>query len=226
MLSMEPIKSSWDYKHGRRGIIPAPPLPPELRERSDRNSRYIRFPISGVQCLSVYYLAQKYSVAAGDIGLHLRNWPVSVALGLVAGLMYMLYVEVIRSGGSRLARKEIPYNKPAYLSYGPTSVWVLSNIGSCFAEEFWRAFCVVSLQQVHHGAMFAVVASSIAFALYHFQMAGHGVLVEFGRLLSYVIFGALFAGLFLLTHSIVSVYAGHLLINLVALYRGRKKGAG
>jgi len=221
MLSMEPIKSSWGYKHGRRGILPAPPLPRELSERSERNSRCIRFLISGVQCLSVYYLARKYSVPAADIGLHLRRWPIFVAFGVVAGLMYLVYLRVMRAGGSRLARKEVPYYTPEYLTHGSTSHWVLSNSASCFSEECWRAFCLVSLQQVHHGDMFAIVASSLAFALYHFQMGGRGVLYEFGRLASYAIFGVLFAALFLLTHSIVPAYTGHLLVNLVALYRAR-----
>jgi len=221
LLSTEPIGASWGYKHARRGIMPVPPLPPELRERSERNLRYIGFLEVGVQCLLVYFLARKYSVPAADIGLQLRRWPILAALGAAVGLMYLVYLKLMRAGGSRLARKEVAYYTPDYLTHGSTLHWVISNIASCFSEEFWRAFCLVSLYQVHHGAMFAVVASSLAFALYHFQMAGHGVLYEFGRLSSYIIFGVLFAALFLVTHSIVPTYSGHLLVNLVALYRAR-----
>ena len=91
---------------------------------------------------------------------------------------------------------------------------------TCFAEEFWRAFGLVSLLRLGHGAVFAVAVTSLAFALGHYREAKSSAL-EIGTLFAYATVGVLFAIVFLWSGSIVATYTAHLFTNLVVLYRVR-----
>ncbi len=214
----EPVAASWGYKHGRLKI-PVPPLPPQLKERSERNYRYLLFLQYGLLCTCIYFLMRRYSVPTATVGLHLQHWLRFFGLGVAAGVSYLIYMTAVRWGSRRLFGRATPSGPPEWLSRGSASLWVLSDIVSCFVEEYWRAFCLLSLVGIGHGHLFAVVATSVAFSLAHYR-AGPTAF-EFGRLSSQAIFGVLFALLFLWCRSIVPTFTGHLVVNLIALYRAR-----
>jgi membrane protease YdiL (CAAX protease family) len=209
--------------------VPLSPLPPELKERSERNYSYLLFPTYALVCAYVWFLMRRYSVPPGAVGLHLHHWGRCLGLGVGAAGAYLAwnwFMGALAASSARkaaaLGRKPVPYQAPDHLARGSALFWILTDLVGCLAEEFWRAFCLVSLERLHHGATFALVATSLAFALAHYR-GGQAVRLELAWLFAYAVFGGLFGVVFLWSRSIVSTYTGHLWINLVALYRARRR---
>jgi membrane protease YdiL (CAAX protease family) len=224
LLTPEPVQLRWGIKHAKLKV-PLPPLPPELRERSEQNDRrYLRFLQIGLLCTCIYLLMRRYSVPATTVGLHLQGWPSFILVRVAAGLTYLTYLAFLSRVPRWLGAGPAPDRPLDYLSRGSPVLWVVLFLVGCFGEEYWRAFCLVSLEQRGHGAAFAVLATSVAFGLAHY--GARQSTVEVGRMFGHATFGALLAVVFLWSGSIVPNYTGHLLVNLVALYRARKLGAG
>jgi membrane protease YdiL (CAAX protease family) len=186
-------------------------------ERILRNHRYL-LPVNGaILCTFIYVLMRRYSLPARVLGLHLHGLPIWLGLGVGIGVAYLTLTHpwaMRRVAGTS-------YEGPEYLARGSAGLWVLINLVACFAEELWRAFCLVSLARLNHRAVFAVAITSLAFALAHYG-GQRSSSFEIGNLLGYATSGVLFAVVFLWSGSIVATYTGHLLTNLVVLYRVRR----
>jgi membrane protease YdiL (CAAX protease family) len=224
LLRPDPIQIRWGMQLAKQKM-PFRPLPPHLKERSDQiDRRYLRFFQSGVMCASIYFLMRRYSVSATAVGLRFDHLSRYLALGAAAGTSYLIYLRLVRMAAAILARRPIPYQPVGYLTRGSAMLWVFGNILGCFAEEYWRAFCLFSVMVVGYEQWFAVLATSIAFAFAHYW--GHRpTSFQLGYLSAAAAFGVFFALLLLWSNSIVVTYSGHLMVNLVALYRSRRATA-
>jgi membrane protease YdiL (CAAX protease family) len=227
VLRPEPVGIGWAIKLAKLGA-PLRPLPPDLRERSERNYNYLLYLTYALVCSCLCFLMLRYSVPSETVGLHLNKWGRSLGLGAAVAAAYVGWLRLAGTVTAMLARrtaaagqKPPPYRGPDYLTRGSAWFWILTDVVGCFVEEFWRAFCLVSLEDIHHGTASAVVATSLAFALAHYR-GGQSAALEFGWLLGHATFGLVFAVVFLWSGSIVPTYTGHLLTNFVALYRARR----
>jgi membrane protease YdiL (CAAX protease family) len=167
---------------------------------------------------------RKYALTAAAVGFNLNHWERFLGLGVAAGVVYLAYLRLVVAMNKTLLPAPVPDGSIDHLTRGSAILWFFNHVVGCLGEEFWRAFCLVSLERVHRGAAFAVVATSLAFALGHYQ-TGHPAPFTLGLLFSYTLFGMLFGGMFFWTGSIVPTYIGHLLINSVTLYQARRKRA-
>jgi len=221
----EPVRIRWGYSHAKLRV-PLPPLPPELAVRSERNLRYVVLVQHALLAGSIGLLMRWYSVPPAALGIHHQRWAASLGLGVVVGLTYLAVLEAARTASARADCDRLAGQLDRFLARGSLRFWVPTQLLACFAEEFWRAFCLVEVMDVHRSAAFAVAVTSSAFALAHLRPGGRHASVEFGRCAAHAVFGVLLAVMFLWSASIVPSYAGHLLVNLVALYRARRRQAG
>lgn len=219
----EPVEIRWGYSHARLRV-PLPPLPPELKVVSERNQRYIMLVQYALLVGSVYLLMRRYSVPPAAVGLQSRQWGAWLGLGVAVGLARLALLEATRALSKRLDRShDEPVNElERYMAQGSLRFWVAAQLVICFAQEFWRAFCLAGLLDLRHSATFAVAITSLAFAAAHFRGRGSRAPVEFGRFVGHTVSGVLFAIVFLWSGSIVATYTAHLLVNFVALYRARR----
>jgi membrane protease YdiL (CAAX protease family) len=216
-VQQEASSFPWVYKHANPGTRwPLPPPTPEEMEGIWRNHRYLLPIKSAILCTFIYSLMRRYSLPAGVLGLNLRAWPLWLGLGVGMGVARF----AVTHYQARKGVSEAPYEGSDYLTRGSVWHWVLNNIVTCFAEEFWRAFGLISLLRLGHGAVFAVAVTSVAFALGHCRGAKWSGF-EVGTLFAHATFGVLFAIVFLWSGSLVAPYTAHLFTNLVVLYRVR-----
>jgi hypothetical protein len=219
-LRPEPIGIRWAVRHGKLRL-PMPPLPPELWERSQRNRRYLLFLTYALVCACAYVAMREYSIPASAAGLHLRHWPIFIGVGVAASVVRLGFQSLMRAIAGTLAAGTIAYHPADYLTRGSPVLWVASDLVGSFAQEYWRAFCLVALLGLHSGVLSAVVATSVAFCLAHYHTRTSAA-AQFGYLLTMAGVGVFYALLFLWSHSIVVTCTAHLLGNLVGLYRARK----
>lgn len=221
LTTLEPVAASWGYRHGRAGIVPVPPLPPELRERSERNYGYIAFLQYGLLCALVYFLMRKYKVPPAALGLWVYHWPSCFGVGIATGVAILATQRLTRALAGALAGRPVPYHPADHLTRGSARLWLLSNLVSCFGEEYWRAFCIVSLREIQYSTGFAVLATSVAFCVAHFRTRRQAAF-QSGYLLKAGADRVIYALVFVWLRSVLATYTGHLLVNLVALYRARR----
>lgn len=223
LLIPEPVDLLWVTKHSTLAMG-VPPMPAELREQSRRNAYYLMFAKYGLLCTFLYVLIRRYSVPAPSIGLSLHRWGVFGAIGAVAGVGLLAYWAVVTriplvSTGVALTRH---LERWTHRSNAQQSFLIVVN---SFAEEFWRAFCLVALGGLGHRALFAVLATSFAFGLAHHEAAGAPAL-KLGRICGHSTSGAYLAIFFLLYHSIIVTWIAHLLFNSVRLRQARMTRPG
>ncbi len=227
----EPIDIKWNIKHAKLDG-PTPPMPPELREASERNARLLQFPAYAVVAGAIYLLMRLSSVPAFPVGFRASRWPSALAVGLGAGAIYVAWLGIgwvfwrkIERRTEALRSDSPPAGRGARdpLACGRVELWVALIVAGCFVEEYWRAFCIVAFESLGHRAAFAVVATSIAFALAFFGIPERSLAFELGRYLSFFGLAVVLAVLFLWSHSLIAPYSAHLLVNLAYVYRARRK---
>lgn len=204
ILWQEPVAAAWGFRHGRRGIH-APPLPAELRERSERNYRRLLLLKYAALCGCTYFFVHRYSVPTPSLGLRTQHWLIFADLGTATALacsgcvrLLGLAARSLAQGAMRQPAERQPVagpRGPDATQQGSAVLWIFGDVLGCFAQEYWRAFCLVSFEAVYRGAALPLVLTSVAFALAHFR-GREPASYEVGRLASQATFGMVFAVLF------------------------------
>lgn len=229
ILRPEPIDIKWNIKHARLHA-PTPPLPPELKEAAERNGRILYLLAYAVICGSIYLLARWRSLSAAGLGFQANRRANDLAWGLIVGSAYVGCLKLGRLVADRMARKaEVlrpgfkagSRRAPGAYARGNALLWVAIIAAGAFAEEYWRAFCLVSLQGLGHSAALAVGVTSLAYTLAWFETPQRSVAFEIGHYTGCFIRSILYAILFLWSGSLIAPCSAHLLMRLAHLYHAR-----
>ncbi|MGA7920495.1 MAG: CPBP family intramembrane glutamic endopeptidase [Candidatus Acidiferrales bacterium] len=86
--------------------------------------------------------------------------------------------------------------------HGSVILWVTVFVVGGFVEEYWRAFCVVALQQNGYTGIMANLLSAFAFLLAH--LSGLSSRIRPGAAGPAMIMGLIFSGLFIWTGNLVA----------------------
>jgi hypothetical protein len=139
---------------------PGTPMPPEDELRSQRNGRFIlilRYIILGAYIL---YAARRNSLPYSALGIYFRHFFPLTLIGVVAGLLFLSLRKLATSVWPTLV-----WNNPTHpITKGPVSIWVVIILIGGFAEELWRAFCLIGLQNDGLQTGFVVLLTSAVFA--------------------------------------------------------------
>jgi Type II CAAX prenyl endopeptidase Rce1-like len=198
------VAFSWGFRHGTQ------PMPAELASRSKIIDQYVREFSDALLLLVVTSLAIQHSVPFSRIGLRLTGWQWNLAIGLGASVLQIalegLAWRFFPPGEGFLGDKR--------LIEGSASQWAFSNLLSVLAEEFWIAFCVITLRQTGHSILTSVALTASVFAATHFQYRLGAIATG--------LYGAIFASLFLWRGSLLPSYLMHYIGNVGALFWARR----
>jgi hypothetical protein len=220
LLIPEPVDLLWVLRHSTLASGVAP-MPAEVKERSRRNAYYLLFLKDALLCTLLWVLMAKYAVSASSIGLSLLHWEIFGVIGVVAGIGLLACSALVTWVLPRLTAGSPP-RFPGVLTGRSGGQEILLLVVSSFADEFWRAFCLVCFLRLGHGAVFAVVVTSLVYALCCQREGTDTLFMKVGRIWAHSISGAYFAVFFLWWHSILVTWVAHLLYNLVRTYQARR----
>jgi membrane protease YdiL (CAAX protease family) len=152
---LEPTGARWGAKHKSFA------LPPEVRQRSERNGRFlwlVRYVILILVCI---FFARRYPIAPSMVMPATRPFTFTLLAGVSGGMLLLACRSGMRFAFAGLASNENQYD----LLKGPAIFWLITFILGGFAEELWRASSILALIETDHTVNFAIVVSSIAFGL-------------------------------------------------------------
>jgi hypothetical protein len=179
ILSFNWVRFGWGFRR-RVG-----PLAPDGEARARPLDRGLAVVAKVVLIILVVFFLRLSSIPPADIGLTRHTWKSALGYGALIGLFPFPF--------GALGRKSFPANQPFMLRFG------LLLLGS-FANEFWRAFCIVALIRLDLAAWAAVVITATAAAVFGLHKT---VAFAFGALT----LGLLAGLLFVKTHSLVTPLA-------------------
>ncbi len=223
-LMPEPVSFCWAYRHGRMGSR-IPPMPPELRQRSERNSRYLSLVQDALLMAFVFYWMRRYSLPPTSIGLRLDRLGISVSAGVAGGLSMLGWGALVRRAVGAVVGRAVgrgALQSQELSAHGRDWIRALRLFSGVFAEELWRALSIVCLEQTGHSVLSAVIISSIVFGVGHLQ-TGPRLAGKLGLISGVGTGGAVFALLFVFSRSLVTPCAAHLVVNSVRLYATRSR---
>jgi membrane protease YdiL (CAAX protease family) len=186
------------------------PMPSDIAEKADRAGRYTLFLIHSIVVILVLLLMRRYSVRTDQIGLDFRRWKFHLLVGSLVGLIWSGLGE-LQLRFSLVSRKRLAAH---YLREGSFSFWLVIFLIGAFAEEFWRAFCLIALGNTGNAVSLSVVLTALAFGLGHASSRVRGVTAA--------IFGIVQALLFVWLRSVPTTYSAHVVANLGVLWRVRR----
>ncbi|HEY5093552.1 MAG TPA: CPBP family intramembrane glutamic endopeptidase [Candidatus Eremiobacteraceae bacterium] len=181
--------------------------PDRAHERSAKHARYARtlLVLWGITALALYAL-RLYGLGPADVGLRTPNEPWEYCAGLIVPAMFA-FLNIGRGSVDRdyLRRvgRVIPIDSSDWIWFVPLS----ATAGIC--EEFlYRGYALTQIAALTGSLGAGFVLSSAAFGLAHVYQGRMGVI---GTMIT----GALYAGVFLLTGSIVPCMIGHFVQDIV-----------
>lgn len=206
LLASNPIRFSWGFRHGSQ------PMPPDVRDKAENVDSCMSLLGAALTIACTAILMTMHSDDASRVGLSLEKWRSSVAIGTAAGVLLVLFQALLL----RLFPIVAPNNVNDYLRRRSlvSSLFVFS-VGAV-AEEFWIAFCIVSMKSTGHSWATSITVTVVIFALVHFEYRLWGA---FAVALKEVIS----ALLFILFGSLIPMVLFHFIGNLGALYWVRRR---
>lgn len=183
-------------------------MPPEVAQRALRIGRYVLWLRHGLLVTIVLGLAVQQSLQFSHIGLRLDGWQWNSLIGIGAG--------ALQAGFQGTAWKLFPMPdvRDKRLFAQPPALWLMSNLASVFGEELWIAFCLVTLNQSGHSAVWAVGLIGAAFGSAHYRY-GVGAIPK-------ALHGIVSASLFLWRGSLIPLLLFHYIGNMASYYWGRR----
>lgn len=162
--------------------------------------------------LSLVALLMKYvSVSPTAVGLSASQWKLFVVIGTAGGIAWLAVQELAMNLSSGVN----PRSSADDLQEGAATLWMALFLIGAFAEELWRAFCIIAFLWVGDSLTFAILITSFVFALGHY---GRSVVQRLGM----IPLGIVAASLFAATGSLIASFTFHLVINLGTLHRARR----
>jgi len=185
LLPLNLVRFRWGFE---RGLAP---MPPEVQEKAEAADRIEFFVKHAILLVVVVFLMRGSPISVHEVGLTADNWKPALAVGIVFSLFPL-------SVGKLLLRNMPPAKVlEESESRGPLAAWCgLKTLGS-FSNEFWRAFCIVSLIRLDLSAWVAVLIVAVVYGASNLQ-------TSVARALGSATFGGAAGFLFLYTGSLLS----------------------
>jgi len=208
LLPLNLVRFRWGLEAGLA------PMPPEVREKAEAADRVVLFVTHIILLSAVVLLMRSSPISVYEVGLTTENWKAAVGMGILFSLFPL--------GLNELALRNVPPEKvlDQSESRGPAAVWYgLITVGS-FTNEFWRAFCIVTLMRLGLSPWLAVPIVAVAYGALHIQPS-------VAKTLGSVAFGGAAGFLFVDTGSLLSPLTLGLIVAGANLYQVRwatKKG--
>jgi predicted RNA-binding Zn-ribbon protein involved in translation (DUF1610 family) len=203
LLPLNLVRLRWGLGEG------IAPMPPEVREKAEAADRGVLCATHIILLILVVLLMRSSSISVYEVGLTTENWKPAVGMGILFSLLPL--------GLNELALRNVPPEKilDQSESRGPAAVWYgLITIGS-FTNEFWRAFCIVTLMHLGLSPWLAVPIVAVAYGALHIQ-------TNVAKTLGSVAFGGAAGFLFIDTGSLLSPLTLGLLVAGANLYQVRR----
>jgi membrane protease YdiL (CAAX protease family) len=210
LLVLNPIEFWWGFKTAGKPV----PMPPDVDRRVAKGARYTFIAKEALLIALIWIFMRANSVSATSIGLWPSHWRFDLAVGCL-GAIALIGVQVASSRMTKSPLGDANRMKKLYGYHGRLSFWIPANIFGPFAEELWRAFCVVAFVSAGYSLSVAVLLTAFAFGLGHIGL-------RLPAALSVATVGLGFALLYVWTGSLLTPFLAHGIANLHILYQTKR----
>ncbi len=201
LLALNPVRFSWGLHHGFE------PMPVAVRDKAESVDRYFDFVTDALTAGFVVILMLWSGVGPAAVGLRTEHWGSNVAIGVTAGaLLILIQILLVR----RYPNME-PLPTTDRYQRRSVGLWVVVFLVGSSVEEFWIAFCLVSMAATGHSAFIAITATAAVFGVQHLEY-------RLPAALAVALKGAVSALLFLWQGSLIPMILYHFIGNLGTLY--------
>lgn len=216
-LIPEPIAAREGWKAAR-----FVPLSGPLKERSEKNGRYLLTIKLALIAGLTLYLARTYFPSLLSTRTLAHDLPFAFAIGLLAGLL--LSVVQLRIGSWFPRTRQLLDDHP--MTRGPWQFWAIIILAGALAEELWRTLSLEALKTAGFNVTTAAAITSLAYALAQLGGIPPRLLGIWEDVAAAAAVGLALAILFLAYGSIVANFEANLIFNLLKLYTVRRMGRG
>lgn len=209
LLALNPMRFFWGLRHGFE------PMPVGMRDKAESVDRYFYFVVYAVAAGFVVGLMSRSGVRAAAVGLRMNHWGSNVAVGIAAGTLLILIQILLARRFPNLG----PLPTTDRFQRRSVGLWVMVFLSASLAEEFWIAFCLVSMTATGHSEFISVTATAAVFGVQHLAYRLPAMLTVAAR-------GIFTALLFLWLGSLIPMVLFHFIGNLGNLYWLRRTARG
>lgn len=214
LLVPEPNWLVWWWRTG------GSPMPPELMERSKRNEGNLLLIKFILLILASYFFARVVLISFSSLGFRKVQPNGLLLVGVLAGALLVGWVSAMRSAAAKIVKHSNHLQE--FLLRESTLRVLLINVLGGFAEEFWRALALTTLDKAGVSIGYEIFFTSVFFGVGHvtsYRSLGYVI----GKLLAPTIGGIFLAILFLWTHTLFAPFVVHILLNSGASLVGRRR---
>jgi membrane protease YdiL (CAAX protease family) len=201
LLAFNPVRFSWGLHHGFE------PMPVEVRDKAESVDRYFYFVMYALTSGFIVGLMLGSGVHVAQVGLRLEHWGSNVAIGIAVGTLLVLLQGLM----DRFLPKGAQPKTTDRFQRRSVGLWVLVSFVAAFAEEFWIAFCLVSMRATGHSEAMSVAVMAVVFGAVHLAYRFYGAL-------SVAVRGVISALLFMWLGSLIPMVLFHFIGDLGNLY--------
>lgn len=201
LLAFNPVRFFWGLHHGFET------MPVQVRDKAESVDRYLYFVLYALTAVFIVGLMLRNGIPAAHVGLRLDHWGRDVAIGVAAGVLLVLLQSLI---DGFLPKGAQPKTTDRFQRRS-AGLWMLVFFAAAFAEEFWIAFCLVSMMATGHSRTISVTVMAVVFGAVHLAYRLSGAL-------SVAVRGVISALLFIWLGSLIPMVLFHLMGDLGNLY--------
>jgi predicted RNA-binding Zn-ribbon protein involved in translation (DUF1610 family) len=203
LLPLNLVRFRWGFE---RGLAP---MPPEMEEKAEAADRIVLSVKHGILLVVVVVLMRGSPISTHEVGLTTGNWRAALGMGILFSLLPF--------GLGKLLLRNMPPEKVREKpeSHGSPAAWCGLNTLGSFTQEFWRAFCIVSLIHLGLSAWIAVPIVAVVYGAEHIP-------TSVAKALGSATFGGAAGFLFVNTGSLLSPLTMVLIAAGAYLYQVRR----
>jgi hypothetical protein len=203
LLPLNLVRFRWGFEQGLA------PMPPEVQEKAKTADRIELSVKHAILLAVVVFLIHGSPISTHEVGLTTDNWKAALGVGILFSLFPL--------GLTKLRLRNMPPEKvlEESQSRGPVAAWCGLNTLASFSNEFWRAFCIVSLIRLDLSAWVAVPIVAVVYGTLNLQ-------TSVARALGSATFGGVAGFLFVYTGSLLSPLTMVLIAAGAYLYQVRQ----
>jgi membrane protease YdiL (CAAX protease family) len=209
----DPKVFRWGAEHGSRT-----PMPHDLEVRALRNGRFLWILRYALLIIYIVWALRQRGTMFQARSVSISYLASCVAGGIAAGVLLI----ALRNLGS-FQWHGLGWRNPTHpILNGATLIWLTIIAVGGFAEEFWRAFCLVGFRQEGLSRIAAILITSVVFALS--QLAGRPSRIseKTPELFFTAIVGAFLAQMLVVFHSLLIVVSTNITYSAFCFYKLRK----